>query len=194
MRPPVKMRLGPRAFSRDCTEDSDIPLSCEMKDEPAFKILQGNPTFFQARESRYPLHVRQHIQGPSHIPIAEGRLLLRCCGNVAYLFNRILGISSLLEKIWGAWSFPRVAVENLCSYRLETGVSGNLYSFLKEVKPLVLSDVEHGIAMERMKGKWASSRVALGYTEPFCIHEVTAVFLLSCDSFPGDSLVFHQAH
>ena len=72
------MRLGPRAFSRDCTEDSDIPLSCEMKDEPAFKILQGNLTFFQARECRYPLHVRQQIQGPSHIPIAEGRLLLRC--------------------------------------------------------------------------------------------------------------------
>ena len=33
------MRLGPRDFSRDCTEDSDIPLSCEMKDEPAFKPL-----------------------------------------------------------------------------------------------------------------------------------------------------------
>ena len=42
--PPVQMRLGPRAFSRDCTEDSDIPLSCEMKEEPAFKPLQGNPT------------------------------------------------------------------------------------------------------------------------------------------------------
>ena len=26
---------------------------------------------------------------------------------------------------------------------------------LKEVKPLVLYDVEHGIAMEPMKGKWA---------------------------------------
>ena len=46
VRPPVQMRLGTRAFSRDCTEDSDIPLSCEMKDEPAFKPLQGNPTFF----------------------------------------------------------------------------------------------------------------------------------------------------
>ena len=72
------MRLGPRAFSRDCTEYSDIPLYCEMKDEPAFKPLQGNPTFFQVRISRYKLHVRQQIQGPSHIPIAEGRLLLRC--------------------------------------------------------------------------------------------------------------------
>ena len=36
----------------------------------------------------------QQIQGPSHILIDEGRLLVRCCGNVAYLFNRILGISS----------------------------------------------------------------------------------------------------
>ena len=68
------MRLGTRAFSRDCTEDSDIPLSCEMKDEPTFKPLQGNQTFFLVRESRYPLHVRQQIQGPSHIPIAEGRI------------------------------------------------------------------------------------------------------------------------
>ena len=72
------MRLELRAFSRDCTEDSDIHLSCEMNDEPAFKPLQGNPTFFRVRESRYPLHVRPQIQGPSHIPIAQGRLLFRC--------------------------------------------------------------------------------------------------------------------
>ena len=78
MRPPVQLRLGRRAFSRDCTEDSDIPLSCEMKDETAFEPLQGNTSFFQVRASRYKLHVRQQIQGPSHIPIADGRLLLRC--------------------------------------------------------------------------------------------------------------------
>ena len=83
---------------------------------------------------------------------------------------------------------------NEYSYRHETGVSVNLCSFLKEVKPLVLYDVEHGIAMELMKGKWASSRVDLGYTELFCIPEVTAVFLSSCDSFLWESLVFHQAH
>ena len=63
---------------------------------------------------------------------------------------------------------------------------------LKEVKPLVLYDVEHGIAMELMRGKWPSSQVDLGYTELFCIPEVTAVFLSSCDSGLGDSLVFHQ--
>ena len=67
-------------------------------------------------------------------------------------------------------------------------------SFLKEVKPLVLYDVEHGIAMGSMKRKWASSRVDLGYTERFCIPEVTSVFFSSCESGLGDSLVFHKAH
>ena len=67
----MQMRLGFRSFSRGYTDDSDIPLNCEMKDEPAFKPLQGNLTFFRVRESRYPLHLRQQIQGPSHILIAE---------------------------------------------------------------------------------------------------------------------------
>ena len=71
-------------------------------------------------------------------------------------------------------------------------VSGNLCSFLKEVNRLVLHAVEHGIAMEPMKGNWPSSRVDLGYTELFCIPEVTSVFISSCDSVLGDSLVFHQ--
>ena len=54
-------------------------------------------------------------------------------------------------------------------------------------------DVEHRIAMEPKKGKMASSRVDFQYTELFCIPEVTALFLSSCDSFLGDSLVFPQA-
>ena len=53
LRPCVLMRPGPRDFSRDCTEHSDIPLSCEMKDEPAFKPLQGYPAFFRVMASRY---------------------------------------------------------------------------------------------------------------------------------------------
>ena len=39
--------------------------------------------------------------------------------------------------------------------------------------------------MEPMKGKWASSRVYLGYTELFCITEVTAVFLSLVAVFLG---------
>ena len=74
------------------------------------------------------------------------------------------------------------------------GVSGNLCSFLKELKLLVVYDVECGMDMEPMQGKWASSRVDLGYTELFCIPEVTSVFFSSCDSVFMDSLEFHQAN
>ena len=73
-----------------------------------------------------------------------------------------------------------------------SGASGNLCLFLKEVKPLVLYAVVHGIAKEQMKGKWDSSCVDFGYTELFCIPEVTSEFISSCDSVLGDSLVFYQ--
>ena len=44
--PPVQMMRRPTAFSRVSTGDSDIPSSCDMKHEPKFKPLQGNPAFF----------------------------------------------------------------------------------------------------------------------------------------------------
>ena len=53
-----------------------------MKDEPAFKPLRGNPAFFQVKASLCSFHLRQLTQGPSHIPIAEGSLLLRCLWKV----------------------------------------------------------------------------------------------------------------
>ena len=46
VRPSVQKRLRTMAFSRVSTGDSDIPSYCEMKDEPAFKALQGNPALF----------------------------------------------------------------------------------------------------------------------------------------------------
>ena len=46
VRPSVQKRLRTMALSRISTGDSDIPSSCEMKDEPAFKALQGNPAYF----------------------------------------------------------------------------------------------------------------------------------------------------
>ena len=50
------------------------------------------------------------------------------------------------------------------------------------------------MAMEPMQGKWASSRVDVGYTMLFCIPEVTSVFYSSCDSVLGESLEFHQVN
>ena len=66
--------------------------------------------------------------------------------------------------------------------------------FLNYVSPLILYDVERGMASGPMQGKWISSRVDLGYTELFCVREVTSVFFSSYDSALGDSLEFHQAN
>ena len=54
---------------------------------------------------------------------------------------------------------------------------GNLWSCLKEVKPLVEFDVEGGMDLEPMQGNWASSRLDLGYTEFVHVVAVTAGYL-----------------
>ena len=46
VRHPVQMRRKPVAFSKVSKGDSDMPSSCEMKDETEFKPLQGNRAFF----------------------------------------------------------------------------------------------------------------------------------------------------
>ena len=46
--------------------------------------------------------------------------------------------------------------------------------------------MEHGIAMEQMRGKWASSCIDFGYTELFCIPELASEFISSCDRVLGD--------
>ena len=46
VRPSVQKSLRTMAISRVSTGDSDIPSSCEMKDDPSFKPLQGKPSFF----------------------------------------------------------------------------------------------------------------------------------------------------
>ena len=61
--PSVQMRDTPRAFSRVSTGDSDIPSSCEMKEELEFKPQEGNPAFFPVRASRAPFHLRQEDTG-----------------------------------------------------------------------------------------------------------------------------------
>ena len=49
VRPPVQMRQRPGAFSSVCTEDSDIPSSCEMRYEAVFKPLQVYLALFRVR-------------------------------------------------------------------------------------------------------------------------------------------------
>ena len=45
-----------------------------------------------------------------------------------------------------------MAVLNLVSSRLGTGVSVNLWSCLKEVTPLVVFDIKRGMALEPVQG------------------------------------------
>ena len=103
--------------------------------------------------------------------------------------------SALISRRYGVpGSFILLLYWNWCHNRLEMGISGNLWIVVKVVKPLVVYDVECEMAMDSMKGKCASSWIDLGYTNLFCIPEVTSVFFSCCDSFPGDSLKFHQGN
>ena len=65
--------------------------------------------------------------------------------------------------------------------------------FLKGVKPLGLYDVDHGVVIEPMQGKFSTSQFGFGYTQLFCIFVVTSVFS-SFYSVVGDSLYFNQAN
>ena len=57
VRPLVQRRWSTSAFSRVSIGDSDNLSSCDIKDETAFKTLQGNPAFFCVRASRGPFHL-----------------------------------------------------------------------------------------------------------------------------------------
>ena len=99
--------------------------------------------------------------------------------------------SALISRWYGVpGSFILLLYWIWCSYRLEMGVSGNLWIVVKNVKPLVIYDVECEMAMDSMKGKYASSWVDLG----FCIPEVTSAFFSFCDSVLGDSFQFLQGN
>ena len=76
------MRQGPRALSRFSISDSDIHISCEEKDKPAFEPLQGNLAVFPVSTSRGPFPLRKQTLCPTHIHIAERILLLRCLWKV----------------------------------------------------------------------------------------------------------------
>ena len=103
--------------------------------------------------------------------------------------------SALITRPYGVPGFFILLLYwNLCSYRLEMGVSGKIWIVVKDVKSLVVCDVEWEMSMDSMKGKCASSWVDLGYTNQFCVPEVTSVFSSSCDSLLGDSLELNQAN
>ena len=113
-----------------------------------------------------------------------------------WLTSSVEDRESALISRWYAMpgSFILLLCWNWCSYRLEMGVSGNLWIVVKHVKPHLVYDVECDMAMDTMKGKCASSWVDLRYTNLFCIPEMTSLFFSCCDRVLGDSLQFHQGN
>ena len=65
MIPPFQMRRRPKAFSRACKGDSEIPSYCDMKHEPKLKPLQGNLAFFGVR----PLAVHSTRDRKHRVPL-----------------------------------------------------------------------------------------------------------------------------
>ena len=110
--PPIQMRRGTMAFSTVSTGESDIPSSCEMKHEPEFKTLQGNPAFFSVRVSHGTFHLRQETQGPSHIPIAEGELHLKCWWKLGSNLQSMTGNQfSSWDVMWCMEHYSRCCAE-----------------------------------------------------------------------------------
>ena len=112
VRPSVQKRLRTMGFCRVSTADCDIPSSCEMKDEPAFKALQGKPAFFSVRASRGPIHLRQKTESLSHTYF-RGKSPLEVPVE-RWLTSSVKDRESFSpQKIWGARKFSQAALMKL---------------------------------------------------------------------------------
>ena len=97
--------------------------------------------------------MRQNTQGPSQIAIAEGKLLLRCLWKVGSPLQSKTGNQLSSWDDMGCMKLSSSCCTEINIHIDLRQVSGNLCSFLKEVKPLVMYDVEHMRLIEPMKGK-----------------------------------------
>ena len=145
-----------------------------MKNEPAFKSLQGNPAFFQFKASQCPFQLGQKTRVPLTYILLREFSSCGACGKLPFLLIRRQGISSNIDMNWGTRALLVLLFSTWCSSRLGTVFSGNLWSGLKEVKPLVLFDEQCRMALDPVQGNQASSRVDLGYTELFCVAAITS--------------------
>ena len=77
------------------------------------KPMQGNLDFFLIRASRGPFRLKHKTQGPSHIHIPKGKLLLRCLWKDGLPLHSKTGIQLLSADEWGARVFHPVALLKL---------------------------------------------------------------------------------
>ena len=112
-----------------------------MKDEPAFKPLQRNPTLFLVRESRYPLKLKAAKSGSLSHTYCSRKAPLEVLVEIWPTCSKESWESAFLSRRYGL-------NRDFLELRQEPGV----YSRLKEVKPLLVSDGEQGIALEPIPG------------------------------------------
>ena len=77
------------------------------------KPLQGYLDFFLIRASRGPFRLKYKIQGPSHIHIPMGKLLLRCLWKNGLPLQSKTGNHSHPDMISGARNIPQSALPKL---------------------------------------------------------------------------------
>ena len=119
--------------------------------------LQGNLDIFLIRASRRPFRLKHKTQGPSHIHIPTGKLLLRCLWKDGLHLH-----SKIANQLSSPDDMGCPDLSSCCFTEIDVPidlrcVSGNIWIVVKDVKQLVLYDVECEMAMDSTKGKCASS-------------------------------------
>ena len=136
--------------------------------QTSFKLWDERRAYIQATAGTCGLLLSQGSSVSIPLEAANSGSLSHtyCCGKppLEVLVERWLTSSvearksALILRRYGVHgAFLEFLCWNWCSSRLETGVSGNLWSCLKEVKPLVMYDVEQGMALEPIQGNRGSS-------------------------------------
>ena len=77
------------------------------------KTLHGNLDFFLIRASLGPFRLKHKTQGPSHIRIPKGKLLLKCLWNDGLPLQSKTGNHSIPEMIRVARNIPQAALLKL---------------------------------------------------------------------------------
>ena len=112
VRPSVLKRLRTMAFSMVSTGDSDIPSSCEMKDEPAFMHWrESRPSFQSGHLGVHSTSGRKHRVALLYLFRREGSSR-GACGKLAYLFSRRQGIILIPRRYGLHGRFPKLLYTN----------------------------------------------------------------------------------
>ena len=104
------MRRRTMVFSRVSTQDSDILSSRRCNTSLHSSDFWEIQTYFESGNLGIHSTWGRKLRVPLTYLLVREASSSGACLKLALLFNRILGISSHLGTIWGAWSFPRVAV------------------------------------------------------------------------------------